>query len=409
MTTHLSISRNLHILLSLIVLTFSTILHAETSSLSLDTLPGKFSGRLPMRIGIEAAPAYVIPTNTFVTGENIMNHPVRATFATTMRGDFSFNPQSAAGRLYPGLYQGIGLDVRTLFSPALLGTPVSLYIMQGAPFKHLSDRLWLGYEWRFGAAMGWADRSDDYYGHFFLNTAITTRVTAHMGVSLKLYYQLADRWQLSAGIDATHFSNGNTSFPNSGLNTAGLSLGVAYLINKTAAPEAPTPEMRQEADKGRWIWDFMAYGAWRKRVVHIEDTEVIRPGTYPVAGIQFGALRKINRFLNAGATLEMQYDRSGGLDPYWLGGSYEHAVFAQPPFHEQLHIGLGGAVEFTMPIFTIGAGVAYDVMHPLGDNPFYQELTIKAFVTRHLYLNIGYRLSGFKDPQNLMLGLGYRL
>ena len=39
---------------------------------------------------------------------------------------------------------------------------------------------------------------------------------------------------------------------------------------------------------------------------------------------------------------------------------------------------------------------------------FYQILALKTYVTRHLFLHVGYQLSKFKDPNNLMLGIGYR-
>lgn len=39
---------------------------------------------------------------------------------------------------------------------------------------------------------------------------------------------------------------------------------------------------------------------------------------------------------------------------------------------------------------------------------FYQILALKTFLTRNLFLHTGYQLSKFKDPNNLMLGLGWR-
>ena len=39
---------------------------------------------------------------------------------------------------------------------------------------------------------------------------------------------------------------------------------------------------------------------------------------------------------------------------------------------------------------------------------FYQILALKTYVPRHLFLHVGYQLSKFKDPNNLMLGIGYR-
>ncbi len=363
---------------------------------------------LQWRIGVEALPAYVIPTNSSLKGDNLYGDRVSCSFAGALKGDFSFNPSSREGRLYPGLYQGLGVGFRTFFKKRFLGTPVSLYVYQGAPFKHFSDKLWLGYEWQFGAAMAWGDRTGDL-GLGYTNGAISTRVTAHMGVGLKLWYTPSSRWHLSLGVDVTHFSNGNTSFPNSGINTAGISVGAAYVISPQSAPEKPDREMKEESDKSRWMFDVMAYGAWRKRHVVIEGTEMLIRGTYAVAGLQFTPMRKINRWFSTGLALDMKYDRSSGLVPYWTGGYYMEARFRQPPFGKQLSVGFTAMAEFTMPIFSVSAGIGYDVLSPVDEKRFYQMLTVKAFLTRNIYLNVGYRLGNFKDPQNLMLGVGVRL
>ena len=62
-----------------------------------------------------------------------------------------------------------------------------------------------------------------------------------------------------------------------------------------------------------------------------------------------------------------------------------------------------------MPIFCINAGLGYNILSPKGDKRFYQSLTLKTFITRSVFINVGYRLGNFKDPQNLMLGAGVRL
>lgn len=365
--------------------------------------PKAISGRMQWRVGMEVAPAYVLPTNDFVKGYNVQGKSVKETFTGTMRGDFSFNSRSEKGRLYHGLYQGVGVDIRSFFRPDLLGTPVSAYVLQGAPIKNFTDRLSLGYEWRFGCAFGWADRSHDYED-YFLFPAVCTRVTAHMAVSLKLNYKLSTRWLLSAGIDATHFSNGNTSFPNAGINTVGASVGVSYVINPDTVKYRPTAEMIEEADRKRWVWDVMAYGAWRKR----EYGGPLMPGSYGVAGVQFTAARRFNRYFDAGLALDIKYDGSAGKKSFWENWVESGIRPGNIPFFKRCSVGLGAVAEFTMPIFTIGAGVGFNLINPEGDQRFYQLLYIKTFVTRNLYLNTGYRLGDFKAPQNLMLGLGYR-
>lgn len=70
---------------------------------------------------------------------------------------------------------------------------------------------------------------------------------------------------------------------------------------------------------------------------------------------------------------------------------------------------LSAHAELTTPIFALNTGFGYDIVCPYGDKRFYQSLTLKTFITRQLYLNTGYRLGNFKNPQNLMLGIGIRL
>ncbi|MDE6467684.1 MAG: acyloxyacyl hydrolase, partial [Muribaculaceae bacterium] len=95
---------------------------------------------------------------------------------------------------------------------------------------------------------------------------------------------------------------------------------------------------------------------------------------------------------------------------YWVSGSYDDNIkFRRPPFGKQISLGLSAHAELTMPIFSVNAGIGYDVVNPRGDRAFYQSLTLKTFITPSIYLNTGYRLGAFKDPQNLMLGIGLRL
>lgn len=366
--------------------------------------------RAPMQwsVGLETMPALVPGTNGFLRGENPQGRRIGTSVAGALRADFRFSGNSREGMLYRGLYQGIGVGVNSFLAGSLLGTPASVYVYQGAPIARLGRRLWLGYEWKFGAAFGW--RHHEEANEEDNNAAVSTDVTAHMGVGLKLHYELAPQWRLCAGIEATHFSNGNTSLPNAGVNAVGVSLGVAYVINpQPEAPKAPEA-IAEEADRGRWFFDIMAYGAWRRRAVDIEGEQLLCPGRFGVAGLQLAPMRSLNRYVAVGGALDLQYDESAGLAPYFVEGTNAGFVrFYRPPFGKQLSMGLSAHAELTMPVFAINAGLGVNIINPKGDKRFYQMLTLKAFVMRNVYLNVGYRLGDFKDPQNLMLGLGVRL
>ena len=79
------------------------------------------------------------------------------------------------------------------------------------------------------------------------------------------------------------------------------------------------------------------------------------------------------------------------------------------PLHEQIGIGLSARGEFTMPFFSINIGVGHNLFYNKGDlKGLYQILALKVSVTRNLFLHVGYQLHKFHNPNNLMLGVGYR-
>lgn len=379
------------------------------SAQAADSVPGAFSGQLQWRLGFEALGGTVLHTKPYLDGENPFGKSINGVFGGTLRADFDFNPNSRWGKLYEGVYQGIGLDMHSFSDCGLLGTPVSVYVYQGAPFLRLcGNRLSLGYEWNFGAAFGW--KHDDEVVNMG-NSVVSTSVTAHMSLGLKLRYGLSERFMLSVGGEFTHFSNGNTSWPNGGVNTVTASLGVAYIMNADRSESRHVyGDGFSDADRPSWFYDIVAFGAWRKRAVYIDGMPELCPGKFAVAGVQVAPMRSFNRWFAAGVAIDMQWDEGAGIEPYWVDGTHSDLMrFYRPPFGKQVSIGLSAHAELTMPIFTVNIGVGYDIVNPDGNKPFYQSLTLKTFVTKHLFANVGYRLSRFRDPQNLMLGLGVRL
>lgn len=380
-----------------------------TLTVSADSIPTGFALPPQWRIGIESTPATVPGTNSFLKGQNAGETRINTSLSGDIRADFTYNPGTRTGMLYRDVYQGIGLGIRTFFADKELGTPVSAYVYQGAPIVRFGRRLHLGYEWQFGAAFGWKHYDTDNAAD---NAAIGTSVTAHMGLSLKVHYALASRWMLSIGATANHFSNGNTAYPNGGVNTIGVTAGIAYTLNPQTEYRPAPAELTEEADRGKWFCDITAFGATRVRIVNVGDPAEpqLCPGHFGVAGLQVAPMRRLNRMFAVGAALDAQWDESAGIEPYWVEGSSDNDIkFYRPPFGKQINIGLSAHAELIMPIFSVNIGVGYDFISPAGDKAFYQMLTLKTFVTDRLYLNTGYRLSAFKNPQNLMLGIGLRI
>ena len=141
------------------------------------------------------------------------------------------------------------------------------------------------------------------------------------------------------------------------------------------------------------------------------DDRVLVPGAFGVAGININPMYNLNACFRAGISLDAQYDESANIKDHVVGDdrSAENIRFYRPPFREQFGVGLSLRAELVMPIFSINLGVGHNVFYQGEDlKGFYQIAALKTSITRRLFLHVGYQLRNFKDPNNLMLGLGYR-
>lgn len=366
-------------------------------------VPGNKNKIWNLRNGIGLG--YVIPTNPFLRGENKLKKNLSLTAYDDFGVDFRYNPNSLNGKLYKGLYTGLGIRAASFFEPALLGDPISLYAYQGAPFWQINHKLQLGYEWKFGLTGGWTHYDQENLPE---NLSIGAPLTAHIGLGVKLSYKVSKVLQLWANGEITHFSNGNTCSPNAGLNTLGLSLGADYTLNPYLT-DVLSPKLPLGMSDRGWFYDIALYGAVRKRVIHREEKSILIPGRFAIVGFQSAAMHKLSHRGAIGFGLDMQFDEGAGLSEYLVEGtSGEFVRFYRPSFFKQLHVGPTLHAQLTAPIFTVDTGVGYDIINPKENKAFYQFLTLKTFFTNNIFLNIGYRLGGFKYQQNLMIGLGYR-
>ena len=136
---------------------------------------------------------------------------------------------------------------------------------------------------------------------------------------------------------------------------------------------------------------------------------VIAPGSFAVAGVNFAAMYDLNRYFRGGLSLDMQYDESANLDRHHADGSYgDHVKFYRQPFADCFAAGLSLRAELTLPIFSINVGLGRNIIANGPDTRiFYQTLALKAHVWRNAFIQVGYQLSEFHLPNNLMFGLGY--
>lgn len=381
----------------------------------MDTVAPYVPHRFIHQLGIEARPQYVFPTNPFLQGENERWKPIQSSFAAHLKYSFKFRPNTCADRIYGGAYQGFGLAVSTFGDRKQLGDPVTFYVFQGARIARFNPRLSLNYEWNFGLSAGWKPYDNDYNSY---NGAVGSRVNAYLNAGIYLNWSLSRYFDFIIGGDFTHFSNGNTKFPNAGVNTTGAKIGLVYNFN------------REESDLTKSLvkpyilrfpshisYDLVLFGSWRRKGVYVESgKQIASPGSYPVAGFNFAPMYNLNYKLRFGVSLDGVYDGSANVYTedriveydYDGGSGTSGRRFLVPGIQHQLALGLSGRAEYVMPFFTINVGLGTNVLGRGDLRGLYQVFALKIDVTRSSFLHIGYNLQNFQTPNYLMLGLGFR-
>lgn len=362
-------------------------------------------------IGVELRPEYVCPTNPFLAGDNLARQPIDLSLAAHLRYSFRFQPGSRPDRIYGGAYQGIGVSYYSFENREELGSPVALYIFQGARIARISRRLSFNYEWNFGLSFGWKPYDAQMNP---ANIMMGSKINAYINADFYLNVTLTRELDFSAGLSMTHFSNGNTKFPNAGLNSIGMKFGLLYCFGRADDPLVKPRRSLLAPDFPRhFSYDLVLFGSWRRKGVEVGDKQYASPNAYGVAGFNFATMYNFGYKFRVGLSLDGVYDGSANVytEDYIVevGGRDPGYTFYTPSIDRQIALGISGRAEFVMPYFTVGIGLGVNVLHKGGDlKSFYQMLTLKIAATRRTFVHIGYCLKDFQTPNYLMLGVGFR-
>ena len=343
-------------------------------------------------IGANVRPSYVMPTHGFYNGFNSMEKALRFSESAHINYAFELSQES---------YQGIGLGLQSFNAHSLIGTPVSVYLFQGAPVVALNDRLTLDYEWNFGLSAGWKGDQD----------LMGSSCNVYINVGLFARWKMSQAWDLILGPEYTHYSNGDTSFPNSGANTINLRIGLRGYINRpddyNYDPKIFTFEKSDLSLAQHLTYDITAFGAWRSDRMLVDGRLNIIDKAFPIAGVQFNPLYHFNKYLSAGASLDLIYDRSANLIASL--DENKQLSYSYPSFLRQCAAGLSVRGELKMPVFAVNIGAGYNFTGAGSDlRGLYGVFALKTFLTDSLFLNVGYRLGSVLYAHNLMFGLGWR-
>ena len=214
-------------------------------------------------LGVEIRPGYVFPTNSFLRGVNDNRKAISRYWATQLKYSFQFHPNTLASRVYGGAYQGIGVAHYTFGNRNELGNPLAFYLFQGARIVSFTPRLSFNYEWNFGLSLGWKhyDPENNKY-----NVMMGSKMNAYINTNFYLNWLLSPQFDLRSGVTLTHFSNGNTRFPNAGINMIGLKMGLVYHFNRmNKFFTNPFSRMYIPKFPRHMSYDLVVFGSWRRK------------------------------------------------------------------------------------------------------------------------------------------------
>ena len=212
-------------------------------------------------------PDYVFPTNDFLSGDNYYKKKLNHAFSFHLSYAFQYDSSHPNNRLYGSPYQGIAISGYTYNDPHEIGNPMAFYLFQGARLARFSPRLTLNYEWNFGLSWGWKPYNAITNPY---NGGVGTRRNAYLNLGLYLSYTLSPHFDLIAGVGVSHFSNGNTRFPNAGINNGGGRIGIAFYPNRTSTTDEATSQEPLPAFHRHVSYDLLLFGAWRRKGVPFE-------------------------------------------------------------------------------------------------------------------------------------------
>lgn len=239
--------------------------------------------------------------------------------------DLRYGLQSTGKTFWDRLYRypryGLGLYFADLKSPRILGNPTGLYGFINIPLTQ-HYRWAMSYDMALGMSYDFKQYNSDSNP---LNDAIGSDVNVFASFGMRAEVYLTKHTELIFGVDYTHFSNGRTTTPNSGLNLVGTILGVRYSFNPLSLALLKRltkkrlglrrPKFQEELPLfvPHWGWNVFVGGG---RVATYGNHEV-DSHRYSNFSFTVDAMRHYSHKYSVGVGVDLFYD--GSLSIYYPG------------------------------------------------------------------------------------------
>jgi len=348
----------------------------------------------------------VLQTNSFVEGNNKKGEPIDFYQSFALQYGRQTDGSKEWEHIFNFPYFGVGFYTANFFNSDELGHPLALYGFIGFPLKRW-HRSSLGYELGFGLTYNW-EPYDTYDNPF--NVAIGSYRTVYIDANVYYQYQLGKRWDLNGGFGFTHFSNGGTQKPNSGINLLSPFIELKYsfkdrplLIRKVVERYPQHHEIS------------FALGASGRQIEysteeHPELDDKYQDISYTVINISAAYLKQTTWKNKFGAGFDFTYDESINAQIDINDGEIE--VLPPLSFGEKLSLGAFGTYEFCVDRLSIASYLGVYIFRKEIPDPtpvLYQKFGIKYHFKNDLYAGILVKANNFSVAEYIEWNIGYRI
>jgi hypothetical protein len=344
----------------------------------------------------------------FLLGENAQRRALRAFSSVSARVSFrppANRPGHNHWRQRHGFpEQGLGVARFDLGSPHELGWPVAVFYGFRAPLTR--GRVRLSYTTDVGLATGW--RTYDYVDNPY-NLLVSTRTTAYLHLGIGGEVWLAPHLNLLADVGLSHFSNGNLSKPNAGLNAITPTVGLRYVNHRR--PVAHTDPLPPFTPHTEWVVTTFA-GAERRLYYPggIAPEHRQRGISHSLFGLTLLGLRQVGPNSKIGFGTSFTHRVAGDL---WLEAPDGRLDYSPtPPEFNNVRIGVFPTYERVYGRFSFLVQAEYSLRAPWTEKAFdrfRQKIGLKCHLGSHAFLAVVLNARQFSMAEYLEWHVGYAI
>lgn len=276
----------------------------------------------------------------------------------------------------------------------IIGNAYAIYPFINFPFNKSKVNT---FGLRFGVGIGYI--TEKYHPiENYHNTSIGSNINAAISITFEYKRQISERFKISTFAGLTHFSNGCSHEPNSGINIINAGLSTSYLIGKQQTLLKDESVASKENFKGinPEYYICMSFG--------VKRTNYNQKDNFGVYDLEVYAMDKIGQISKIGLALDFTYNRdnlSGVANYYGTNTEYK--------FFDLLKPGIGFAYELMMGDLSFLMSIGFHTFkYDASSNYCYQKLAAKLDFGKYLFGKIALN-THFGAADFIGFGLGVKL